>query len=87
MGIMAVLAGITAASYVGVTRRASKEGARDNVMGVLRQARVAAVDSGRGSVVRVEPATPTSPASIYGISSDVIGAWHFEQIRLAVKLL
>ena len=49
MGIMAVLAGITAASYVGVTRRASREGARDNVMGVLRQARV----GGRGQRPRL----------------------------------
>jgi prepilin-type N-terminal cleavage/methylation domain-containing protein len=76
MGIMAVLAAVTAASYVGVTRRASREGARADVMGVLRQARISAVDTGRGAVVRIDPATRT----IYGISTDVIGAWHFEEI-------
>ncbi len=80
MGIMAVLAGITVASYVGITQRASRQGARDNVMDVLRQARVSAVDTGRGAVVRLEPATATSPATVYGISSNVIGAWHFEEV-------
>jgi prepilin-type N-terminal cleavage/methylation domain-containing protein len=77
MAIMAAMAGITAASYVGVTRRASREGARGNIMDVLRQARVSAVDTGRGAVVRIDPAT----GSIYGIATDVIGAWHFEEVN------
>ena len=77
MGIMAVMAGITAASFVGVTRRASREGARENIMDVLRQARVSAVDTGRGAVVRIDPAAN----SIYGIATNVIGAWHFEEVN------
>ena len=76
MAIMAVMAGITAASFVGVTRRASREGARENIMDVLRQARVSAVDTGRGAVVRIDAATN----GIYGIATTVIGAWHFEEI-------
>jgi len=77
MAIMAVLAGITAASYAGIARRHAREGAREDIMGVLRQARVSAVDSGRGAIVRIDPAS----RSIYGISTEVIGAWHFEEVN------
>ena len=82
MGIMGVMVGITAASYVGVTRRASREGARENVMDILRQARVSAVDTGRGAVVRIDPAAN----GLYGIATDVIGAWHFEEMAAVATL-
>lgn len=75
MAIIAVLAGITAGSWVGISRRAAREGAAQDVMNVLRRARVSAVDTGRGAVVRIDP----EERSIRGIATEVVGAWHFEQ--------
>ncbi len=76
MGIAAVIAAMAAASYVGITRRSSREGAREEIMNVIRQARHSAVDSGRGAVVRIDPAEGT----LFGLSSEVVAAWHFEEL-------
>ncbi|KPK66077.1 MAG: hypothetical protein AMK73_01125 [Planctomycetes bacterium SM23_32] len=76
MAIMAVLGTLTAAAFVGISRRASREGAAEDVMGLLRQARVSAISSGRGALVRINPAE----GSLYGVASKVVAAWHFEQV-------
>ncbi len=77
MAIVAIMTALAAGSWVGITRRGSRQGAAEDVMRVLRQARVSAVDSGRGAVVRVDTAT----ATLYGISSRVIAAWHLEEFN------
>lgn len=75
MGIVAIVAAMAAVSYVGITRRSSREGAREDVMNVLRQGRVSAIESGRGAVVRID----TAAGTLYGLASKVVAAWHFEQ--------
>jgi len=75
MSIVAVLGMLTALAMSSIGRRSAREGAREAVMGVLRQAQLAAVDSGRGALVRIDPRART----ICGVASTVIAAWHFEQ--------
>jgi type II secretory pathway pseudopilin PulG len=75
MAIGAIMISLTVASFAAAGRRESREGAADTVMGMLRQARISAVDGGRGAVVRLNP----GDNSIYGLSSAVLGAWHFEE--------
>mgnify|MGYP006294565045 FL=1 len=74
MGIIALMMGLGASAYVGMARRRSQEGAAEQVLGMLRRARVSAIDGGRGAVVRINPEN----RSLYGISDRVIAAWHFE---------
>jgi len=76
MGIVAILATMTVASYVSVTRRNAREGGVETVMNLLRQAHMSAVDSGRGAVARIDAAD----RSVYGLSSKVEAAWHFEDV-------
>lgn len=75
MAIMAVLVALTVASFAAVGRRSSREGAAENVLAILRQAQMSAVDGGRGALVRINPAEGT----LYGISSKVVAAWHFDE--------
>lgn len=79
LAIVAILATMMVVAFAGIGRRASREGAAENVIGLLRQARISAVDTGRGSLVRVNPAE----ASLYGLSSDIEAAWHFEGMYAA----
>jgi len=76
MAIAAIMSTLTVLSFVSVGRQSSREGAAQNVSGILRQARLSAVDSGRGAVVRINPAQRT----LYGLARKVIGAWHFEDM-------
>ena len=76
MAIAAIVGGMAIASFAAIGRRASREGAAEDIQGMLRRAQVSAVDSGRGAVVRVDPLE----RSLYGLSSTVEGAWHFEEI-------
>jgi prepilin-type N-terminal cleavage/methylation domain-containing protein len=76
MAIVAVLGTLTAAAFVGVSRRASREGAAEDVLGVLRQARTSALDTGRGAILRVD----TSEGTLYGVASDVVAAWHLDEV-------
>ncbi|MFO8006938.1 MAG: LamG-like jellyroll fold domain-containing protein, partial [Candidatus Brocadiia bacterium] len=77
MGIFAIMAALAAASWVSMTRRASREGAAERVMDVLRQARLSAADTGRGAVVRIDP----DRNLLYGLSSRIRGAWHFDEVE------
>ncbi len=76
MGIFAILAALAAASWVSMTRRASREGAAERVMDVLRQARLSAADTGRGAVVRIDPERNL----LYGLSTRIEAAWHFDEL-------
>lgn len=76
MSIVAVLGVLTALSMVAIGRRSSREGAAEDVMGILRQARLSAVDSGRGALVRISSVERT----LYGLSSTIEAAWHFEEV-------
>ncbi|MFO7957484.1 MAG: LamG-like jellyroll fold domain-containing protein [Candidatus Brocadiia bacterium] len=82
MGIVAVLATMTLASYVSITRRNAREGAIEMVMNTLRQARMSAVDSGRGAVVRIDP----EARALYGLSRRVEAAWRFEQLNTTTNV-
>jgi prepilin-type N-terminal cleavage/methylation domain-containing protein len=77
MSIIALLVSISLVSFVGITRRASREGAARNLQNVLRQARMSAVDGGRGAVVRIDPPSNT----LYGLASRVQAAWHFDALE------
>ncbi len=74
LGIFTLLMGLGGATYVGMARRKSQEGAVQTVMNVLRQARMSAVDGGRGAVVRINPSQNT----ISGLATSLVAAWHFE---------
>ena len=76
MAIAAILAGMAALSFAAIGRRSSREGAAQDIEGLLRRAQVSAVDSGRGALVRIDPVE----RSIYGLASTVEGAWHFEEL-------
>jgi prepilin-type N-terminal cleavage/methylation domain-containing protein len=76
MAIGAVMISLTVASFAAAGRRESREGAAETVMGLLRQAKISAVDGGRGAVVRLNP----NDRSLFGIATAVLGAWHFEQV-------
>ncbi len=76
MGIIATVGVLVVITMASVGERSSREGARENVMDVLRQARMSAMDSGRGSLVRINP----SEGTIYGLASTVVAAWHFESV-------
>ncbi len=77
IAIAAILTTMTVLSMAGMARRASREGAVEEVINILRQARISAVDTGRGSLVRLNPAQN----NLYGIATTIEAAWHFEQIR------
>ncbi|MCK4284199.1 MAG: prepilin-type N-terminal cleavage/methylation domain-containing protein [Candidatus Brocadiae bacterium] len=77
--IITVVAVVTAVSMAAVGRRSSREGAAEDVMSVLRQARLSAVDGGRGALVRIDRVE----RAIYGLSSAIEAAWHFEQLDAA----
>ncbi|NLW51342.1 MAG: LamG domain-containing protein [Candidatus Brocadiaceae bacterium] len=76
MAIAAVVAGMLVASFSAVGRRTSREGAAQDIQSLLRRAQISAVDSGRGALVRIDPVE----RSIYGLSTSIEGAWHFEHI-------
>lgn len=82
MGITAVLAVLTVLSFSALGKRTSRQGAADNVMGLLRGAQIAAVDSGLGSLVRID----TQERSLHGIASTVQAAWHFETQTVPASL-
>jgi prepilin-type N-terminal cleavage/methylation domain-containing protein len=75
MGIIALVTTMGILSQVGITRRNSREGAIEQVIAVVRQARVSAVEGGRGAVVRIDPAD----GALYGLSTEIVAAWHFEE--------
>jgi type II secretory pathway pseudopilin PulG len=79
LAITAILGTLMAVSFAAVGRRASREGAAEDAMGLLRQAQTSAIDSGRGAMVRVDPAGRT----LYGLSSTIEAAWHLEQAYAA----
>jgi prepilin-type N-terminal cleavage/methylation domain-containing protein len=74
MGIVAVMAVLTIMSFSAMGKRSSRAGAADNIKGLLRAAQTAAVDSGLGSLVRID----TRERSLHGIANTVQAAWHFE---------
>ncbi len=75
IGIVALVTTMGILSQVGIARRNSREGAIEQVMAVVRQARVSAVEGGRGAVVRIDPAG----RALYGLSTEIVAAWHFEE--------
>lgn len=77
MGIAAIIGALTVISFAGIGRRASREGAAQQVTNLLRRAQVSAVDSGRGAFVRINAAEN----SLYGLTSNVEAAWHFEEVN------
>lgn len=77
MAIMGVLAGLTIMSFSALGKRSSRAGAADNVKGLLRAAQTAAVDSGLGSLVRID----TAEGSLHGIANTVQAAWHLETVN------
>jgi len=80
MAIIGVLAVLTIMSFSALGKRSSRAGAAGNVMGLLRGARTAAVDSGLGSLVRID----TGERSLHGIANTVQAAWHFETANAGV---
>ena len=76
MGIAAVLGALTVVSVVAVGRRGAREGAAQDVASILRQARLLAVDGGRGAVVRID----TLNGTLFGLARKIEAAWHFEQM-------
>jgi hypothetical protein len=74
MSIAAILGTLTVASMVSISRRSAREGAAQDVANILRQARLSAVDTGRGSVVRIN----AQEHSLHGIARKVLAAWHLE---------
>ncbi len=74
MAIIATVGVMVVVTMVSAGQHSAREGAREDVMDVLRQARMSAMDSGRGSLVRINAAE----GAIYGLASTVRAAWHFE---------
>lgn len=76
MAIVAVMAVLTIMSFSAMGKRSSRAGAADNIKGLLRAAQTAAVDSGLGSLVRID----TKERSLHGIANTVQAAWHLESV-------